>query len=92
MNPVTFKKDTQAWVLQVWVSFIVSMTACTVSIYYLPVDNYIKGFTGVSFLYAISSSFTLAKTIRDKEEVGRLTARIDEARVEKILSDHHPLK
>jgi hypothetical protein len=92
MNPSGFKKDTQAWVIQVWFSFVVSMAACSVSIYYLPVDNYVKGFTGVGFLYAISSSFTLAKTIRDREEVNHLTSRIDEARVEKILSEHHPLK
>ncbi|MDX1976034.1 MAG: YiaA/YiaB family inner membrane protein [Pseudanabaenaceae cyanobacterium bins.68] len=92
MNPVVLKKDTQAWVVQVWVSFVVSVAACGVGIAYLPVNDYVKAFTGVSFLYAISSSFTLAKTLRDREEVSRVTARIDEARVEKILAEHHPLK
>jgi hypothetical protein len=42
--------------------------------------------------FSVSSSFTLAKTIRDNHEATTLTARIDEARVEKILADHHPLK
>jgi hypothetical protein len=47
---------------------------------------------GIGFLYSLSSSFTLAKTIRDNQEAERLTARIDEARIEKILAEHHPLK
>jgi hypothetical protein len=43
-------------------------------------------------LFSVSSTFTLAKTIRDNHEATKLVARIDEARVEKILTEHHPLK
>ncbi|GAB4213109.1 MAG: YiaA/YiaB family inner membrane protein [Synechococcales cyanobacterium] len=92
MNTVTVRKDTQAWVIQVWASFVISMAACGVSILHLPVESSLKGFISISFLYGISSSFTLAKTVRDREEATRLTARVDEARVEKILAEHHPLK
>jgi hypothetical protein len=34
----------------------------------------------------------MAKTTRDIHEAKRLTARVDEARVEKLLNEHHPLK
>jgi Uncharacterized protein conserved in bacteria len=92
MKPIIYQKDTTAWLAQVWISFIVSVSATTLSIIYLPTDNWVKGYVGIGFLYSLSSSFTLAKTIRDNQEAERLTARIDEARVEKILAEHHPLK
>ncbi len=92
MKPIIYQKDTTAWLAQVWISFIVSVGATTLSIIYLPTDNWVKGYVGMGFLYSLSSSFTLAKTIRDNQEAERLTARIDEARVEKILAEHHPLK
>jgi len=92
MKPIIYQKDTNAWIAQVWLSFIVSVGATTVSIVYLPTDNWVKGYLGMGFLYSLSSSFTLAKTVRDNHEAERLTARIDEARVEKILAEHHPLK
>jgi hypothetical protein len=90
------QKDTNAWILQVWASFLISMSAMGTSIVYLPsdrpIDSWMKGQLSITFLFAVSSSFTLAKTLRDNHEAGRLTSRIDEARVEKILSEHHPLK
>jgi len=92
MKPIIYQKDTNAWIAQVWISFIVSVSATTASIIYLPTDAWVKGYVGLGFLYSLSSSFTLAKTIRDNQEAERLTARIDEARVEKILAEHHPLK
>ncbi len=63
-----------------------------IGILYLPIDYWVKGFVGMGLTFSVSSSFTLAKTIRDNHESTTLTARIDEARVEKILAEHHPLK
>lgn len=91
MKPVSYQKDTNAWVLQVWASFIISIVASVTSILYLPVDNALKSSLGVSFVFALSSSFTLAKTIRDNQEASRLTSKIEEAKVEKILAEHLPM-
>ena len=91
-QPIAKQKDTAAWVIQCWASFILALSATTFGIIYLPVDNWVKGFIGMGLTFSVGSSFTLAKTIRDNHEATRLTARIDEARVEKILADHHPLK
>lgn len=89
------QKDTSAWIIQVWAFFAVSIGAMVLSLVFLPtdrpIDNWMKGQLGITFLFSISSTFTLSKTIRDNHEATRLTARIDEARVEKILSEHHPL-
>lgn len=86
------QKDTNAWILQCWVSFILATSTTAIGIVYLPVDIWVKSFVGMGLTFSVGSSFTLAKTIRDNNEATRLTARIDEARVEKILADHHPLK
>lgn len=86
------QKDTAAWIIQVWASFVVSVSATSVGIIYLPVDGWVKGYMGMGLLFSVGSTFTLSKTTRDNYEATKLTARIDEARVEKILSEHHPLK
>lgn len=91
-QPISNQKDTPAWVIQVWLSFALSVCATSVGIIYLPVDGWVKGYMGMGLIFSVGSTFTLAKTTRDNYEASKLTARIDEARVEKILSEHHPLK
>lgn len=91
MNNLNHQKDTTAWIIQVWASFIVSFGSTAIGIAYLPVDAWVKGFMGMGLTFTVGSSFTLAKTVRDNHEAARITARIDEAKVEKLLSEHHPL-
>jgi hypothetical protein len=80
-----------AWIIQTWASFIISISAMGVGILYLPVDNWTKGYMGMGLFFTVGSTLSLAKTTRDLHESQKLTSRIDEARVEKILSEHHPL-
>ena len=86
------QKDTQAWVIQVWAAFTISLLAMAWSVISLPIDrpidNWMKGQLATTFLFAISSTFTLSKTIRDNHEASKLVARIDEAKVEKILTEN----
>ena len=56
----------------------------------LPVNNWIKGVMGMAF--SVGSTFTLAKTTRDLHEATKIVSRIDEAHVEKLLTQNHPLK
>jgi hypothetical protein len=81
-----------AWVFQAWASFIISVTATTAGIFYLPVDGWVKGYMGMGLVFTVGSTMSLAKTVRDEHEAKRFAARIDEARVEKLLVEHHPLK
>lgn len=80
------------WVVQAWASFILSVAGMTVGILNLPVDNWVKGYMGMGLVFTVGSTASIAKTTRDMHETKRLTARVDEARVEKLLSEHHPLK
>jgi hypothetical protein len=92
MKQLDFQKDTTAWILQTWASFFISIGAAGIGISYLPVDGWVKGYMGMSYAFTVGSTFTLAKTVRDNHEATKITSRIDEARVEKILAEHHPLK
>ncbi|MGW2111497.1 YiaA/YiaB family inner membrane protein, partial [Streptomyces sp. NPDC001948] len=40
----------------------------------------------------VTSCFTLAKVIRDRQEEGRIASRVDQARLEKILAEHDPFQ
>jgi hypothetical protein len=43
---------------------------------------------GMGLAFSVGSTFTLAKTTRDLYETKRITSRIEEAKVEKLLSQH----
>lgn len=81
------QRDTTAWIFQVWISFILAFGATIGGIFYLPVDNWIKGFMAMGMLFTVGSTFTLAKTIRDNHEASRTVNRLKEAKAEKILRD-----
>lgn len=91
MQPINPQKDSAAWIIQTWAAFVLSVSMTTFGIVNLPVDNWVKGFMGMGLAFSIGSTFTLAKTTRDLHEARKLTARIDEAKVEKLLSQHDPL-
>ncbi|HCF30734.1 MAG TPA: hypothetical protein DEV81_26870 [Cyanobacteria bacterium UBA11049] len=92
MQPLSPQKDSTAWIIQTWASFTLSVSMTTVGIINLPVDNWVKGFMGMGLAFSVGSSFTLSKTMRDLHEARKITARIDDAQVEKLLTQHHPLK
>ena len=43
-------------------------------------------------LFLVSSSFTLAKVIRDAQDDKYVVSRLDQARVDKILAEHDPFR
>jgi hypothetical protein len=45
----------------------------------------------MTVLFLVTSSFTLAKVIRDQQEAATVRVRIDEARMEKLLAEYNPL-
>jgi hypothetical protein len=82
----------QAWVVQTWLAFMLSVGSLSLGIFCLPVDAWVKGYMGMGTLFALGSTASLSKTVRDLHEAKQVTARIDEAKVEKLLAEHHPLR
>ncbi|WP_433508226.1 YiaA/YiaB family inner membrane protein [Pseudonocardia halophobica] len=83
---------TAAFHLQAAASFVVSLAAVTVGVLYLPAGPWVRAFLAVSVLYVTTSAFTLAKTVRDKQERLTVVNRVDQARLEKLLAEHDPFR
>ncbi|MDP1828694.1 MAG: YiaA/YiaB family inner membrane protein [Archangium sp.] len=81
-----------AWVVQTWLSFVLAVGVTSMGIWFLPVDVWVKAFMAMGLLFSVGSTFSLAKTVRDVHESESLRKRIDEARVNRIIAEHDPLK
>ncbi|MFM9697726.1 YiaA/YiaB family inner membrane protein [Streptomyces europaeiscabiei] len=86
------QQNTAAFYGQAVASFAVAMAATTVGIYRLDADSWVRAFLAIAVLYLVTSTFTLAKVIRDRQEAGSIVSRVDQARLEKLLADHDPFE
>ena len=88
----TSAKNTTAFAAQAAISFGASLFAMLVAVYFMEADPWVKGFLALGTLYLTTSTFTLAKVVRDMQEDQRVFHRIDQARVDKLLAEHDPFK
>lgn len=84
--------NTTGFYAQAAISFAVSFAAVLLGVAYLPGNGWMRAFLGVAVLYVVTSSFTLAKCVRDQQESSKVVQRVDEARLEKFLSEHDPFR
>lgn len=78
--------------VQAAVSFGIALVACVIAIAYLPVGAWIRAFLALALLYVVTSTFTLAKCVRDRQETATVSGRVDQARLDKLLAEHDPFK
>ncbi len=81
-----------AWIAQVWLSWLIAMGAMLIGITLAPVTLWVKGYLYMGTLFAVGSTVSLAKTLRDNHEASRVSAVLADARIERILSEQDPLK
>ncbi|WP_217141489.1 YiaA/YiaB family inner membrane protein [Streptomyces sp. AC627_RSS907] len=86
------QQSTAAFYGQAVASFAVAMTATAIGIYNLQADAWVRAFLAIAVLYLVTSAFTLAKIIRDRQEAGQIVSRVDQARLEKLLAEHDPFE
>ena len=84
--------NTTAFFAQAAISFGVALLGLTFAALYMPGDPWMRAFIAMTTLFLVSSSFTLAKVIRDNQEDQAIYSRLDQARVEKILAEHDPFR
>lgn len=89
-TPNAQSKTTSAFIAQAAIAFGVSFFGVCVGICYLPLDMWQRGFLAMSLLFLVTSTFTLAKVVRDQHEAATVHGRIDQARLEKLLAEHDP--
>ena len=70
------RKDTPMFKWVVWGSFLLAMSLTGWGLWRMEVNETYKAFLGVSWLYLITCTFTLAKTLRDRHEADLNEARI----------------
>lgn len=62
------QQNTAAFYGQAVASFSVAMAATAIGIFKLHADAWVRGFLAIAVLYLVTSTFTLAKVIRDRQE------------------------
>jgi hypothetical protein len=90
MTATAQPKPSSAFFMQAGLSFGVALVAVSAGIAYLPVDSWMRAFLAIGVLYVVTSSFTLAKCVRDHQEAAAVTTRVDQARLDKIFAEHDP--
>ncbi|MEU9733210.1 YiaA/YiaB family inner membrane protein [Streptomyces sp. NPDC048002] len=61
-------QNTAAFYGQAVASFAVAIAATAIGIYQLEADPWVRAFLGIAVLYLVTSAFTLAKVIRDRQD------------------------
>lgn len=79
--------NSQGWLFFVRASFALSIIAMGLGTYYMPVEDWIKGYIAMGALWLIASTFTLSKTLRDEFEAKKILYRVNEARAEKAIQE-----
>ncbi len=67
--------DTPMWGAVVWSGFALAMALTAWGLWRMDINPTYKAFLGVSWLFLVSSAFTLAKTLRDAHEATLAEAR-----------------
>jgi hypothetical protein len=85
-------RTTTAFFMQSAISFGVSLTVTITGIGYLHNSRWVRAFLALGLLYVVTSSFTLAKCIRDRQEETAIVSRVDQARLDKLLAEQDLLR
>jgi hypothetical protein len=61
--------DTASWIMAVWIAFAAAIALTAWGLYRMHIPGWQKSYVLVSWIFLISSAFTLAKLVRDQHEV-----------------------
>ena len=75
-----------------WIAFSISFVGMIIGLVYMEADWSMKGFLAMSYLFSITSCFTVAKVVRDRHEAGRFINKLESAKTEKFLNESSPVK
>lgn len=68
---VLIHRDTNAWQMQVWISFAIAVFLCGVGLAYLPGKDLDRVFMVMGYFFCLTNAFVLAKFVRDAEHSRR---------------------
>ncbi|HZC70359.1 MAG TPA: YiaA/YiaB family inner membrane protein [Jatrophihabitans sp.] len=85
-------RPTTAYYFQAITSFSVALAVLTVGEICLPLPPWTRAFLALGTLFLVSSCFTLAKCVRDQQDTESVVSRLDQARIERLLSEFDPYR
>ena len=92
MNTPLRPRTTVPFLAQSAISFALSLTVTIIGIGYLHDSRWVRAFLALGLLYVVTSSFPLAKCIRDPQEEAAIVSRVDQARLDKLLAEQDLLR
>ena len=81
-------KNTKSFYTMAWIAFVISFFGMGVGLYQLEATLAMKGFLGMSYLFSVTSCFTVAKVVRDKHEEEKFINKVESAKTEKFLNEN----
>ena len=70
-----------------WIAFGLSFIGMLLGLIYMEADLALKGFLGMSYLFSVTSCFTLSKVVRDRHEAEKFINKVENAKTEKFLNE-----
>lgn len=90
MTTPTASKNTAAFFAQAGLAFALALAGMIIAECYLPAGGWARAFLALGTVFLVTSSFTLAKCVRDAQETGSVVSRLDQARLERLLAEFDP--
>ncbi len=81
-------RNTKSFYSMAWIAFAVSFIGMGLGLMYLQADLAMKGFLAMSYLFSITSCFTVAKVVRDRHEAEKFINKVESAKTEKFLNEN----
>jgi len=86
-NYIYENHNTKAFYSMAWICFAISFFGMAIGLFYLDSGFAMKGFLMMTYLFTVSSCFTVAKVVRDKHESDKFLEKIEKAKTEKFLAE-----
>ncbi len=80
-------RNTKSFYNMAWIAFGLSFIGMLVGVLYMDASIELKGFLTMSYLFSVTSCFTLAKVVRDKDESEKFINKVETARTERLLNE-----
>lgn len=80
--------NTTAYYVMAWISFVCASAGMLWGIWQMPLEATSKVFMSLVYLFTVSSCFTLAKVIRDRQESSSIVRKIEQAKTEKLINQY----
>lgn len=61
------QRDSRAWSLQVWASFLMAVFLCGVGLAFLPGSDLDRAFMVMGYFFCLTAAFVLSKYVRDQQ-------------------------